>query len=121
MFHDTVVQYRQPHAAERGWLFDVHGLSIKLKKTKTCLTPVRRQSSSLEAGELGEKDVRRMDREYDPYAAVQIPPCGMVKKLLLIHHTCRIHGMNVVYDRFSIARIRAIGVRAEIKQVIGSG
>ena len=61
--------------------------------------------------------MRRMDREYNPYAAVPIPliwTCGMVKKPLLIQRTCRINGRSVVHDRFFIARYRAIGLRADL-------
>ena len=63
---------------------------------------------------MGRKIVRRMDREYNPYAAVQIPPCGMVKKPVLTQYTCRIYGKSVVHDRFFIARYRAIGLRADL-------
>ena len=63
---------------------------------------------------MGRKIVRRMDREYNPYAAVLIPPCGMVKKPVLTHHTRRIHGRSVVYDSFIIARYRAIGLRTDL-------
>ncbi len=58
--------------------------------------------------------MRRMDREYYPYAAVPIPPCGMVKKPLLTHHTCLIHGGSVMHGRFTIAHYRAIGLRADL-------
>ncbi len=58
--------------------------------------------------------MRRMAGEYRPYAAVPIPPCGMVKKLLLIHHTCLVHGKSVVHGRFTIARYRAIGLRTDL-------
>ncbi len=58
--------------------------------------------------------MRRMDREYNPYAAVPIPPCGMVKKPFLTHPACRIHGKSVVHGRFTIAHYRAIGLRADL-------
>ena len=58
--------------------------------------------------------MRRMDREYYPYAAVPIPPCGMVKKPLLTHHACLIHGRGVVHGCLAIARYRAIGLRADL-------
>ena len=58
--------------------------------------------------------MRRMDREYNPYAAVPIPPCGMVKKPLLTQYICLIHGKSVVHGCFTIARYRAIGLRADL-------
>ena len=44
-----------------------------------CLTPVRRYSPHSRPQSTRRKIVRRMDREYNPYDAVQIPPCGMEK------------------------------------------
>ena len=55
-----------------------------------------------------------MDREYNPYAAVPIPPCGMVKKPEPTQHACRIHGRSIVHNRFTIAHLRAIGLRADL-------